>query len=150
MRSSTTDVFLQMSLPMEEDLDLHSPSNKKFHGPTQPVKNPTYSQKKIWNGFAVSFRITHTVLTKLGVLQRIWLSKDKYRAHGTWHAGDSSRRTPSRETSVAASGLRLAWSILVSRQSRLCSHLAVIHQCVENRLNVFHSQRMLPIHTITG
>ena len=123
---------------------------KSFTGQPNLLKIPLTARKKIWNGFAVSFRITHTVLTKSGVLQRIWLSKDKYRAHGTWHAGDSSRRTPSRETSVAASGLRLAWSILVSRQSRLCSHLAVIHQCVKNRLNVFHSQRMLPIHTITG
>jgi len=73
----------------------------------------------------------------------------KYRAHGTWHAGDSGRRTPGSETSIAVNGLRLTFYILITTQSRLCRHLAVIYQSVEDRLNVFHSQWMLPAHQTT-
>ena len=70
-------------------------------------------------------------------------SHEHYRAHGTRHAGDASRCTPSSKTSIAANGLRLAISILITTWPRLRSHLAIVQQCVQDWLDVFHCQWML-------
>jgi len=106
------------------------------------LKNPAYSKNNLG---CLVFDLYHGILTKPDVLQ-----KDKYRAHGTRHAGDSSWRTPRCETSIAVNGLRLTRCILITAQPRLRSHLAIIHQRVENRLDVFHSQWVLATYSITS
>ena len=70
-------------------------------------------------------------------------NNDWYRAHGTWHASDSSRWTPGSQTPIAANWLWPTRCILITTRPRLRSRLAVIHQCVKDRLNVFHCQRVL-------